>query len=1068
MSSIEEIVHLVESLYAPQPSQDVNQIQQSLQVLQKSPQGLAFANELLKNDNYSPNVQYFGALTLTVQLNTNVNSFEKLWVLFKANLIHLTKYSKSYATNPQNKSMLLTTIKKLMSNLSLIFTNINENETTTAESTTITSWNNPLNTLLVLLTNSNNSKVEDWNLDDNVVDSMLVAAVNSQVSYQELSEFIQSSNELNNLLLTFTEIIVEDLVKYQSRKATMTNVYKILHDHLYITTMALININLNIPNNSNDTLYASISAWITCVSSFRNLSTHGNMDLSEMFQNLITVMCTSSEQTDKYHKAEQILAIFDNCFSNDPNLMSYDLRSQVEAIFLGVSKAGNADTSKNAWMLEYMNYLVTNEMVSELKELAICITDFLQISTLDVCNKLFTVIGTNSASPDNLNQYINVLLQMTNFPLTPILQEVFSVRMIDFWLDLADSFTNLAPETLSPQAQTLAADIFQQVVLIYLPKVSLINKEKILNEEGEDSSLHEFEDFKTATSDLIESLWNILGNDKLTNVLIDSISKTTSDSSKQQNVDLFQTEVMAFLLNTLLMDMNLAESHWICDIIGSNKNFINNILFLLESGFELPDSTLSYRHLKIEFIRTSSVLIGTLSGCFLQDASQLNQCVQTLFKGLESCIISASELNTKLENIVVKSIYTVFDTCRTELIPELSNSLTVLKSILRPDSNISNYSRERLMHTVGFIIQCVVANGPQEQANYICQLVDIISDLYERSLGIDMPNKSDYVHCLLSCISELGSALVQPDEMENSAILPRLQEFQQYWMEDPLHIRIKILALLNSALSNPDYGKDSHFIETSCLILGKTLTLPDSEPHFLRYNMSEMMEFMINQLPKTNYVNSLPFFSYLLERMVAHFKNNIGPQDIEFIFDRFFLSQYQQYIHNDPDLLQTLINFANSMLDSKPSQLMLCRYWNDFIVPEFLKLLPSREKFTISAVTKFWTKVINNRKYSQEELELSRQLIAHVGQELVYQTMFGLFHTQRSDLSNYTDLIRALVAKYPLQTKEWMIEALPKICEGKNAIHEKFINKLAITRGNRASGNAILEWWLQCNSLPTL
>ena len=116
-------------------------------------------------------------------------------------------------------------------------------------------------------------------------------------------------------------------------------------------------------------------------------------------------------------------------------------------------------------------------------------------------------------------------------------------------------------------------------------------------------------------------------------------------------------------------------------------------------------------------------------------------------------------------------------------------------------------------------------------------------------------------------------------------------------------------------------------------------------------------------------------------------------------------------------------------------------------------------------MAKFWTKLINNKKYNQEELTIVRQQISSIGQELVYQIMYGLFHTQRSDLNSYTDLLRALVAKFPIEAREWLVAVLPQICSNP-AGHEKFINKLLITRGSRAAGNVILQWWLDCTTLP--
>lgn len=110
---------------------------------------------------------------------------------------------------------------------------------------------------------------------------------------------------------------------------------------------------------------------------------------------------------------------------------------------------------------------------------------------------------------------------------------------------------------------------------------------------------------------------------------------------------------------------------------------------------------------------------------------------------------------------------------------------------------------------------------------------------------------------------------------------------------------------------------------------------------------------------------------------------------------------------------------------------------------------------------------MNNKKYTEADLATTRHQINSIGQQLIYQTMFGLYHTQRSDLNSYTDLLRAFVAKFPMQTKNWLTIVLPQICSN-NSAHERFINKLQITRGNRAAANVILEWWLECNQLPTL
>ena len=139
----------------------------------------------------------------------------------------------------------------------------------------------------------------------------------------------------------------------------MSQIHEVVHEHLYISTMALINLNLTAQAVFNPTVFDCITAWINYISLTRSVSSSGRMDLSEIFQNLIDLMYQSTEGSDGYENAEKILTIFGNVFANDPLLMSYDLRQQIECIFLGVVRpdSGITDISnKNSWMLQYMNY----------------------------------------------------------------------------------------------------------------------------------------------------------------------------------------------------------------------------------------------------------------------------------------------------------------------------------------------------------------------------------------------------------------------------------------------------------------------------------------------------------------------------------------------------------------------------------------------------------------------------------------------------------------------------------------------------------------------------------------
>ncbi|GMM57782.1 Kap122 protein [Maudiozyma humilis] len=1088
MSNIQEVVRLIEALYSPGATVDVNQIQHQLQAIQKSADGFQLANQLLVEPSFGPNVRYFGALTYAVQLHAGTASHEALWGLFRANLVHLARLCGQYTADPRANAPLMLAIKKLMSNLSLIFININESDHPSELAAAVTHWNNPINTFVRLLAmySQNSMAAGGWtDIDNPELVQLLLQAINCEVGYDELLKFVAAAPATNELALVFTEIVIEDLTKYQSRKHSVTNVHQMVHTHLYISTMALLNINLTLqlshhaPQSKlgvSDTVFNCTTAWINYITMTRHLASGASMDLSEIFQNLLNVMCQSTEQTDGFHIAEKVLAIFGNVFANDPTVMSFELRQQCEVIFLGISRLANAnvDTSRNAWMLQYMNYLVTNELTTELKDLAICIVDYLQISNLDVCNKLFTTVHSNDAAVSQ--EYIRVLLQMTNFPLLPVQQEFFSVRMVDFWADLADSYANLPNEVLLPNSTQIGIDIFQQVINIYLPKISLENKKKIIEEdEHDESAVHEFDDFRSAVIDLSQSLWSILGNQFLTNILIAGVGSADAsqlpDSGKTEGF--FQIEAMAYLANSLMTDMTLSQSPWIQQILAKNKFFISNVLLLFQLGIQMEVTNKTTMLLKIDMVRTSTHMIGTLAGHLKNSAQDLSQCIETLFQGLDSCSRNTSpnkELNDKIEVMVIKAISIVCDVCREQLSQQyLDNFINVFSSLLQPESTVSGFTRGRLAKSIGYIIECRVQNGPEEQAKYIVQIMDMIETFIHQSLAAPAEGqfyRKDYVLNLLTCISEFGSAMIHDEDFEHPLLVQNLQQFHEFWTADPFMCRKKLLALIGSIMSNNLYNKDSSVVEVCCLILGKALTLPDEDPHFLRFPMADIMNVVLKYIKVVELGTALPFFIYLLERLVIQYKNDFTPDQFDFLFNELFITYYQNVISRDPDLLQMTVNFVVTLLDRAPRLILTSNSFATFMIPEFMKLLPSNEKFTIVAITKFWTKLINNRKYTQEDLQMARQAILANGQQLVYQTMYGLYHTQRSDLNSYTDLIRGLVAKFPMETKTWLVNALPQICD-KPSTHETFVNKLFVTRGSRAAGSVILSWWLECTSLPS-
>ncbi|SCU93737.1 LADA_0G04654g1_1 [Lachancea dasiensis] len=1051
MNDLQAAINLIETLYSPHPPSNVIEIQQQLQAAQRSEHGFEFASQLLSKEDGSANVTYFGALTLAVQFNINTTS-EGLLAILKLNMLHLMRFSKLYVLNSREHGSRMVVIKKLMSNAAQIFFRINSSN----DRSSSLEWNNPIETFCLL--------VSSPEISPDAFNDVFTHAMSQHVPYEHLMQLINSSPEFNVLVLLFIEVVIEDLVKHQSGKVSASPLHATVHEYMYISSTAVINQNLQSlaiafqgksaekPGISNN-IFRCVNAWINYTIMARSKS-FGTMDLSETFENIIRLMCLY-DSTQGFPYSETVVSILGEIFANDPTILSYDLRSAIEGIFLGVSMASNNETNGHEWMLNYMNHLVINQMHDELKDLALCVVDFLQISNLGVCNNLFTQASAGDSR--NLDQYIKVLLQMTNFTLVPVLEEFFSVRMVDFWLDLCDGYNNLVRETFKPETPELASNLFGQVVEIYLPKTRLTNKQKIL-EEGEDETLlHEFDDFRNAVLDLIESMWSVLGNEKLTNNLIAGIGHLTPNSGD----DLFQIEAMCFSLNRLLTDMNLGDSPVICATLRESTSFLTNILLLVQTGCQQKSAAngKEAQILSTDFVKTGTSLLATVADYIKQNDEDLANCMDIMFSSLEQCG-NADETDIKIELFLTKCTTKICETSRMKLASYLPTFTKIQNAMVQQSSKVSDFTKQKFTRCLGYIIQDYTRDGPEAQAHYLATVINTIQD----EISNPQADRAQIL-CLLNCFSELGSAMIPPEEPEDSNNLLSAAQFNEYWKADPLHLRDVTSNLLEKVLSQ--FERDSEFIEVACLIMGKKLSLTEDEPHFLAYSMQELMQFLLKRCVECEPTTGLPYIVYLLGNVVSHYGASLSSQDFGFMLSKFFLEQHREAIAHDPDLTQMMITFVNSVLEKRPSLVIHCEHWSTFIIPEFLGFLVSKERFTISAVTKFWTKVVNNKKFSRhDEVTICEQVCA-VGPQLTTQTMGGLLHAQRSDLNYYSDFLRALVARYPLQSKQWLTAALPTLCDNP-ATHQLLIEKLFVTRGSRAASNAVLEWWLTCNGLPRL
>lgn len=119
------------------------------------------------------------------------------------------------------------------------------------------------------------------------------------------------------------------------------------------------------------------------------------------------------------------------------------------------------------------------------------------------------------------------------------------------------------------------------------------------------------------------------------------------------------------------------------------------------------------------------------------------------------------------------------------------------------------------------------------------------------------------------------------------------------------------------------------------------------------------------------------------------------------------------------------------------------------------------------ALSKLWSNLIYLRKGKLEDVEnVQRILIGeNVGAVLVYALMRGFMITSRSNVEFYSDIIRALTAKYSKYLSGWIMDSFAKINnESEKQVAKEnevktFTKKLIVTRGSRAANRVVQEFW---------
>ncbi|GMG27819.1 unnamed protein product [Ambrosiozyma monospora] len=505
-----------------------------------------------------------------------------------------------------------------------------------------------------------------------------------------------------------------------------------------------------------------------------------------------------------------------------------------------------------------------------------------------------------------------------------------------------------------------------------------------------------------------------------------------------------------------------------------------------------------------------------------------------------------------------KAIALICDDCRSDLDQFLPNFEEVINELVN-SVEVEPLIRERIINSYASIIQGV--KDPQIQGENLIKILNLVDGkAYQVVAELNNANGNggsninpdvllDYLTSLITCLASIAKGMQVPDELEDYYTSEQIAVIQQYWSIDQLGIRNKILHIISTYELNDTLVCNLTIMEQMTYVFKYGLT--ESIPGPFVFNTESILQFIIANFNRdsnsnnnsngkvNNSLDTYPLLYNLYDSLiVSRSSEPMISESMVNTLDLIFFTKLE-IIKADPDMIQSSINLFSSILAVKPSLLISpssssqqqqelskqqSQYKNNLINPDLTThqqpqqdqqplLLPilqftisnfqTNEKFVLRSLSTFWTKLINLRKGSRSDHMMIKRLFneTDMGQVLTFNLIKYMLLTTRSNLEYFTDVLRVLIAKFPMGVSNWLkntfvelnnerqilaqkqeqeqdievvdVNGNPDVgCSGNDVRAVKpitnseiFIKKLLLTRGNRECRNVIKDFWLCVNGL---
>lgn len=691
---------------------------------------------------------------------------------------------------------------------------------------------------------------------------------------------------------------------------------------------------------------------------------------------------------------------------------------------------------------------------------------FLTILQLTCVRLAKTILDPESMS------VVSFALRLSEFPGVPCIEDTVSERMLLFWEDFAAVFQE-SPETFEDLDRDVRFvqrknDIFRLLSQVYWKKAHVPDHETYRE------IFHEFNAYRSNVSDYFLVLYSILKLE-LYETMVLSLAGMDAASYPAKMADIDATLYLLFKINddSVYFESQTAPLAELTLRLYESL-LLANLLATL-SAHSLQAMTPFYLQTLVRFLSSTEFFLKTERG-----RPFLKPVFETLLPVVQVRPDTSQVQHTATALLALKSVTKICEECSLFLVPMLPDLEKIVVLMLK-DHTYDALVRLRMFNAYSVIALNIADLGHYAQVLHgmILAIAAAAAETLKETSTFP-ETQDDYVISLLSCLVNIAKGSVHSDEAVEQMSEQQKNQYREFWRADPAHIKPLIASIIEEFSFKYQKRGYALVIEKCTLVMkvgfGESLGGPfEMGPQVISEYCVSVMQALAGTRASAHEAApeplarmvAVPHVYGLMQCLISTSYRVLEPELVHGLM-RGAIVDFLSMLGQDPDAVKAAVDVSTTVFEKKPG---LFLYSPDLskMLEFLLDCLHANEASVVKSALKFWYVLLLRKNGTQQDAQfLSQILVDHgIGDAFTQNLVSSFVQAPRSNLEHFYQTFRALIGKYSVHAKHWLLKALdgkilPKMGEKDTTL---FLQKLLVTRGRRTANDVLRDFWLQTNGM---